>query len=600
MSSTTDAPVKTLKLMVLAGGEIGKVFLLEKSELSIGRDPSSDIHIEDSRLSHHHARVMLAGKQLVIEDLNSTNGTFVNSKLVEKTELNENDVIKIGRTLLTLTTASDITDIDISRLGEVSAQIVSESGESLSGQSIQMALPQAVASFENAPQETGMSVSNIVEVQRKLFLLYRISKDINVLSSLDDLCEMILRIIFNEVQVDRGVIMLLDKETGEFTPIKTRISSLVDEGESSIQVSETIVKHALETQKAVLTENAMEDRRFFGRESIVMLGVRSVMCVPLISKEDVFGMIYVDKLSMEKIFTRNDLEFLTAICNQAALSISNTQLFEEVKRSNEQLKTLNTQLLESNEAYRDANEKLQASYKKLEETQQRLVQSEKLSSLGRLVAGIAHDLKNILMSVNGYAHLLMICTDESKREDLAKKLSKATDVCTSMVKDLLSFARQQKLEKEMCNLNDVVNESVELASKQFEDEPTLRVETELTEPLPPVKLDQFKVIRAFTNIITNGMQAMRESTSEGMLTIRTSVEGDRVRIIFSDTGPGIPEEDLLKVFDPFFSTKKEGMGTGLGLSLCHGIITGHGGDIWAESEVGKGATFIVELTTGQS
>ena len=168
-----------------------------------------------------------------------------------------------------------------------------------------------------------------------------------------------------------------------------------------------------------------------------------------------------------------------------------------------------------------------------------------------------------------------------------------------MVKNLLGFAREEKLEKQECDVNKLVLESAELAGKQFEGNPKLVLKMDLGESLPRLSLDQLKMIRVFTNIIANGLGAMQDDSGEGTMTISSSLEQGTVRILFADTGPGIPEENLAKVFDPFFTTKKEDKGIGLGLSLCHGIITGHGGGIYVESELGKGATFIVELPVEQ-
>lgn len=586
----------SLKLMVLTGNGIGRLITVDKPELLAGRDPSSDIHIDDSRVSNRHARIIFSEGRYFIEDLGSSNGTYVNSQIVAKAELRENDLIKLGRTLLVFTTASDIQEVDIHSLGQAPAGVVSGRGEALPGQTtIEMDIPGAVATFQNAPPESDIGLTGFVEIHRKLSLLYEISRELNVLSSLNDFAELVLGIISKEIHVDRSAIILRDLETGDLEVCRAKMSAPLKTGGSSIQVSETIVNHALITRNAVLTEDAMGDRRFRDGESIVMTGVRSVMCVPLIVKDNVLGAVYVDRLSREKIFTRDDLAFLSAICNQAAVSIRNSQLFDEVGNANRQLTSLNVQLTESNDAYREANRKLEDSYKKLEETQQRLVQSEKLSSLGRLVAGIAHDLKNILGAVSGYAELIELSRDESKRDALMKKLNSATDICVTMVKDLLSFARGQKLRKQECDLNQLIRESSELATKRFEADRKLRLHMKLTETSAKINLDPHKMMRVFTNIITNGMLAMQDNGGEGVMTITTSIGKNSVEIAFADSGPGIPGENLARLFDPFFTTRKEGKGTGLGLSLCHGIVTGHGGDITVESEPGKGATFTVKL-----
>jgi signal transduction histidine kinase len=166
-----------------------------------------------------------------------------------------------------------------------------------------------------------------------------------------------------------------------------------------------------------------------------------------------------------------------------------------------------------------------------------------------------------------------------------------------MVRDLLSFSREEKLRKEDCDINSVISEAAELAGKQFEQNPGIVLRLDLAGGLPQLCLDKHKMIRVFNNIMKNGMQAIEEHTRQGTVTVSTSLDTNNITVIITDTGPGIPEENIARIFDPFFTTKKESKGTGLGLSLCHEIITRHGGTITANSEHGNGATFTIQLPT---
>ena len=377
----------SLKLIIVSGKDFGAVFPVSDGTLSIGRDPESDIPLSDARVSGQHARIVSDGDSFLIEDAGSANGTFLNSEIIEKARLSDNDIIRVGHTLIAFTTEENAEKFGDAVISNQSVRMVSDSETRLSGQTIEISVPGASESFEGTPPETDIGVAGFVEAHRKLSLLYRISKELSSFSDLDRVSDMLLRIISDEIQVDRGVLMLYEGGSGKIDPIKTRIGGSFGEQAGSMQVSETIVSYVVNRRTAVLTDDAMQDQRFSGMESIVMQGVRSVMCVPLIVKGDLIGIIYVDRLSRELAFTRDDLRFLTAICNQAAVNIRNSQLFDEVRIANEELKNLNSELLKSNEAYRDANEKLQVSYKQLEEAQQRLVQSEKMSSLGTVCCG---------------------------------------------------------------------------------------------------------------------------------------------------------------------------------------------------------------------
>lgn len=230
--------------------------------------------------------------------------------------------------------------------------------------------------------------------------------------------------------------------------------------------------------------------------------------------------------------------------------------------------------------------------KRLEE---HLTQAEKLSALGELIAGVAHELNNPLTGVIGFSQILSErsdCPDDVKRDLLA--IRKNAQRCKAVVENLLRFARQHKPERRTIHVRDVLESTLELLAYQFRVA-GVEVVRDYAPDVPPVSADSNELQQVFVNILTNAMQAIRKASKGGRVTVRTAVPGGKVRIEFEDDGPGIAPEHLSKVFDPFFTTKPPGEGTGLGLSVCFGIVTAHKGRIWAESEYGKGAKFIVEL-----
>jgi len=165
------------------------------------------------------------------------------------------------------------------------------------------------------------------------------------------------------------------------------------------------------------------------------------------------------------------------------------------------------------------------------------------------------------------------------------------------VGDLLTFARRREPRKESININDVIEKSLELQAHQLELD-HISIVKELDEALPLVMADPFQMQQVFMNIISNAHQALRDWEGKRELRVRSELVEEMIRLEFADTGPGIPPEVMERLFDPFFTTKEVGEGTGLGLSIAYGIVEAHGGRIWAESEVGKGATFIVEIPKG--
>jgi two-component system NtrC family sensor kinase len=212
-----------------------------------------------------------------------------------------------------------------------------------------------------------------------------------------------------------------------------------------------------------------------------------------------------------------------------------------------------------------------------------------------LSAGVAHELNNPLTAVQAYAEFLAVRADleESVREDV-EIIYKEAKRATRITANLLAFARGHNGDKRPVSINEVVADSVALHAYRMR---VNRVEfvTELEPSLPRVTADYHQLQQVFVNILTNAEQAMAEAHGKGRLEVKTQKAGDTVRISFADDGPGISQENLTNIFDPFFTTKDVGKGTGLGLSICYGIVEEHGGRIRADSVVGQGSTFVVEL-----
>jgi len=229
--------------------------------------------------------------------------------------------------------------------------------------------------------------------------------------------------------------------------------------------------------------------------------------------------------------------------------------------------------------------------------QQQLIQSEKLSAIGELISGIAHELNNPLTGVMGYSQLLQMRgdLDERARDSLVKINNLATR-CQKIVQNLLSFARKQKPERTLTSVNEILDRTVELRSYELQVN-NIEILLELDPHLPRTIADAHQLQQVFLNVITNAEQAMLEAKGRGRLTIRTRSDSARGRVIIeiADDGPGIPEQHLTRIFDPFFTTKEVGKGTGLGLSLSYGIIKEHAGNIYARSRLGEGSTFVIEL-----
>jgi PAS domain S-box-containing protein len=237
--------------------------------------------------------------------------------------------------------------------------------------------------------------------------------------------------------------------------------------------------------------------------------------------------------------------------------------------------------------------------KKAEEERKQLEQkaqlASRLASVGELASGVAHEINNPLTGVIGYAHLLLTRKDLSRdvRHDL-EIINEGAQRVAGIVKKLLAFARQTKPEQRYVNINELIRNTLELRAYELAAS-NIKVTLQLTRDIPMTIADPGQLQQVFLNLIINAETEMKVAHDKGRLSIKTERMNRTIRITFKDNGPGIPEENLETIFDPFFTTREVGQGTGLGLSVCHGIVTEHKGRIWAESEPGKGATFIIEL-----
>ena len=253
-----------------------------------------------------------------------------------------------------------------------------------------------------------------------------------------------------------------------------------------------------------------------------------------------------------------------------------------------------TERKKAEEAIRESEQKAVEALEELTKAQQSLVQAEKLSSVGLLVSGVAHELNNPLAGIRSLSRLVMRRElDETLKKEL-EMIHEEAERSTRIVQNLLSFARRHEEAKSNISLNAAVEATLELRRYELRVN-NVDLEVQLEPTLPETIADIHEIQQVVLNFVVNAEQAMLEANGGGKLLVKTEQVGSMVRVAVSDNGPGISKENLGKLFDPFFTTKDVGKGTGLGLSICYGIIQKHAGRIWAESEPPNGATFIVEL-----
>ncbi len=301
--------------------------------------------------------------------------------------------------------------------------------------------------------------------------------------------------------------------------------------------------------------------------------MRSFLGVPIVSKGKVFGNLYLTEKQGADEFSKEDETLAVTLAAQAAIAVENASLYEEVRRSYEQLRR----------------------------SQDLLVRQEKLASLGRLAAGLAHEINNPLSSVAGFAEALQRRADAERLQELEKFrdvpeylafIQQEVARASAIVRRLLDFARQREPSFEKLNLASLIRETVALISRQAMVT-NKRIELDLPRDLPVVQADRHMLQQVFLNLMTNALDAIED---EGEVRITALRAPEHVEVLIQDTGCGIPPEHLARIFDPFFSTKEVGKGTGLGLSICQGIVEQHGGSIEIRSDGGgTGTTAAVRL-----
>ena len=241
-------------------------------------------------------------------------------------------------------------------------------------------------------------------------------------------------------------------------------------------------------------------------------------------------------------------------------------------------------------------ERLYRQHADLQEAQDYKIQSAKLAGIGQLVAGVAHELNNPLTSIWGLAQVL-IEDDRDLDPTLKQELSmihQEAERSVGIVQNLLSFARARRAEKAYTSINAAIEAALELRRYHLMVN-NIDLQSNLQPGLPRTMADPHKIQQVVLNLIINAEQAMLEANGSGRLVVKSKKVGDAIHIAICDDGPGIPQENLDRIFDPFFTSKRVGTGTGLGLSICHSILREHGGTIRAERNSKKGATFTVEL-----
>ncbi len=562
-------------LFVIRGRDQGTRFQLEDAVHTVGRTQSNSIRLHDTEVSREHAELVRNGDSYLLRDLSSSNGTYVNGQPTHERELISGDQLQFGRSLLLYTGFVENAYDDIANQVDIVPRAAIDDGSR-----IVAALSNSGGSDWLLPDAQDSSSPWIARARSNLQIMYRTALAVSHTLDIDQLLARIMEMIFEWVDADRGCVMLYDTETEQLVP-KVRRHRRGVRTDEKISISKTILDYVVEHNEGVLTSNARDDKRWDPTQSIVSMGVREAICVPMQGRYNVVGVIYIDTtitpqrmlLNAGKVdqFTEEHLRLMIAIAHQAALAVEDTSYYKA------------------------------------------MLQAERLAAVGQTIASLSHHIKNILQGVRGGSYLIeMGLADHGKNlgqgphdEQVGEKaveiirkgwgiVERNQERISALVMDMLTFSKEREPEPRAADLNDLVRDVVE-SMQIHAEELSVKLEAEIDESLPILLFDPDALHRALLNVVTNAVDACEE-IPDARVVVSSHFDADQkiARMVVTDNGSGISPDDIEAIFNVFVS-RKGGRGTGLGLPVSRKIMEEHGGQISVTSEPGKGSAFTLEL-----
>ncbi|WP_017318690.1 ATP-binding sensor histidine kinase [Mastigocladopsis repens] len=428
--------------------------------------------------------------------------------------------------------------------------------------------------------------------------------------------------------------------SSDCVPICTALASIPLESSEDVPI--TLINYVKRTQEIWVIDDATAIDSLATDCYIIREQPKSLLCIPIINQRKLLGILYLENNLTTAAFTRDRVELLKLITTQAAISLENAILYKSLAQANERLEeyslSLEEKVAQRTQELKEKNQRLKQALKELQSTQTQLIQSEKMSSLGQIVAGIAHEINNSINFIYGnISHasryvedlldLLAIyqqenpnLTDQVKKkmqeidlDFLAQDLPKLLDSMNfgssrirNIILSLRNFSRLDESEMKPVNIHEGIDNTLMILQHRLQstnEGSEIEVIKEYGQ-LPKVTCYAGQLNQVFMNILSNAIDALEQSFQEnkatnvdkGKICIRTDLANSNVRIRIADNGSGMTKEVQQKIFDPFFTTKPIGSGTGLGLSISYQIVVDkHKGQLTCNSTPGQGTEFVIEI-----
>ncbi len=589
-----------LTLLVLQGPDKGKRFELPDRPVLVGRD-EANVRLEDNTCSRRHCELRPAayGDRWALRDLGSSNGTYVNGQRVfgQPVTLKQGDQLRVGRTLLLYGSAAGVSAGSVDRVSLADEASGMDSAILSSMPSNEDSIVLAV------PEPAAAAIGN-------LKILYRLSAALGSQFSLDQVLEVVMDLVFETVQADRGIALLFN-EAGDLVP---RVVRLRDEGHrpgetkfedekppplydvaddhvtvssetgpEPIKASRTIINHVLSTGEGVLSSNAMADKRFQAGQSVHNMGIRSALCVPIKARSlearvstagtatgnddtragrgtdaggnQVLGVLYVDSSMQNYTYGGDQLRLLTAIGLQTGLALQNAKLYAQG------------------------------------------LKAERMAAIGETAAALSHSIKNILQALRGGANVVDMARRRKDWNQLDKGwgvVERNLDRIYNLTLNLLAYSKPRRPNMQLVNPQGTIDECLDLIAETAASRGVMAV-ADVAADQPPVPLDPDGLHQVLMNLLTNSLDAL-DGVENGLIKVACEYDEGQKQTVISviDNGHGIDPNLGGHLFELFHSTKGN-RGTGLGLPVARKIVEEHGGTIAVDSTPGEGTTFRITL-----
>ena len=560
----------------------GRVFEI-KDRLMMGRSRKCDVLLEDGLVSRNHAIFEVVGTHLVLSDLSSRNGTFLNQEPIEgQITLQHGDKVRVGR--------SEFLFLDPSMLSASHFELVDDAEFTFSEPVIKKDLTinatHITDSFLLHERRGGSSDEASIHVEEKLKsspqwfeVLFLINREIQIQSDLKELSLAVSQRLLDVLDGDRCVIALLSEE--DDLELHSICESTANSDQTSpVKLSRAITQQVLDGRCAINVNDISQDKRFEESDSLLLSKIRSFLVAPIMIGSQVLGLIEVSRSDVVNAFSEAGLDLLSVVGSMLAGAIKHT----------EQLKRQQAHIAELKEAQRQ-----------VELAQQDLVRSQQLAVLGRMASSINHEIGNLLMPLLEHH----TARDEEEVDDdfelfSSEELAYSCTQIKSLIEDIKHFSRGTDRLPQMsrCDLTEQVlkaTQFVQIDRDLFPISGPNKISFELAcDGHPKVIVDPLQIGRVIINLLRNAAQAMRGQLEPAEINIRVGAADGEAFVEVQDNGPGIPEEVRDQLFEPFISTKGD-QGLGLGLDISRKIVANHGGTINFTLGEERGTTFKISL-----